>query len=66
MAGETMRGSYFKGASIWGSGNRFITVHSTQYVTLTCNVGYNAVGHGFFLETGDEVFVTLDHNLGIL
>ena len=65
MVGETMRGSYVKGASIWGSGNRFITVHSTQYVTLSHNVGYNAIGHGFFLEIGDEVFVNMDHNLGI-
>ena len=63
--GDTMRQSYVKGAAIWDSGNRFITVHSTQYVTLNDNVGYDAVGHGFFLETGDEVFVTLDGNLGI-
>jgi len=63
--GDTMRQSYIEGAAIWDSGNRFITVHSTQYVTLNNNVGYDAVGHGFFLETGDEVFVTLDGNLGI-
>jgi len=55
-----------KGASIWGSGNRFITVHSTQYVSLLQNVGYKAVGHGFFLESGDEVFVEMDGNLGIM
>ena len=66
MAGETIRGSYVKGASIWDSGNRFITVHSTQYVSLSYNIGYNAVGHGFFFEIGDEVYVTMDHNLGIL
>ena len=66
MAGETIPGSYVKGASIWDSGNRFITVHSTQYVSLSYNIGYNAVGHGFFFEIGDEVYVTMDHNLGIL
>ena len=66
MPGDTMRGSFVKGASIRDSGNRFITVHSTQYVSLSYNVGYNAVGHGFFFEIGDEVYVTLDHNLGIL
>ena len=66
VVGDTMRGSYVRGASIWNSGNRFITVHSTQYVVLSYNVGYNAVGHGFFLEEGDEVFVEMDHNLGIL
>ena len=34
-------------------------------MTLNNNVGYGALGHGFFLETGDEVFVTLDGNLGV-
>ncbi len=65
QAGQTMPDSYVKGVSIWNSDNRFITVHSTQYVKLIENVGYNAIGHGFFLEEGDEVFVTLDRNLGI-
>lgn len=65
MVGDTMKGSYVKGASIWDSANRFITVHSTQHVTLSDNVGFGAVGHGFFLETGDEAYVTWERNLGI-
>lgn len=66
MVGDSMRGSYVKGASIWNSGNRFITVHSTSNITLSDNVGYGAVGHGFFMESGDEVFVTWERNLGML
>ncbi len=65
MAGDTMKGSYVRGASIWDSANRFITVHSTQHITLSDNVGFGAIGHGFFMETGDEVHVTWERNLGI-
>lgn len=65
MAGDTMKGSYVRGASIWDSANRFITVHSTQDITLSDNVGFGAIGHGFFMETGDEVHVTWERNLGI-
>lgn len=66
MAADSMKGSYVKGVAVWDSGNRFITVHSTQFVTLSDNVGYNAIGHGFFMEMGDEVYVTWERNLGIL
>jgi hypothetical protein len=66
MAGDSMKGSYVKGVAVWDSGNRFITVHSTQSITLSDNVGYNAIGHGFFMEMGDEVYVTWERNLGIL
>jgi hypothetical protein len=73
MAGDSMMGGgdspsrpYVKGVAVWDSGNRFITVHSTQFVTLSDNIGYNAIGHGFFMEMGDEVYVTWERNLGIL
>lgn len=65
MAGDSMKGSYVKGASIWDSGNRFLTVHSTSSVRLSDNVGYDAVGHGFFMEGGDEVLVTWERNIGM-
>ena len=29
------------------------------------NVGYNSVGHGYFLEDGTEVYNILDHNLAV-
>lgn len=65
LAGETMRGSYVQGASIWDSGNRWVTVHGTNYFIVRDCVGYQAVGHGFFLEDGSEVFNVFDRNLGV-
>lgn len=66
MVGDTMRGAFVRGVSVHDSGNRFITIHSSQYITLSKNVGYNAVGHGYFLEIGDEAYNTLEGNLGVL
>src|SRR5262249_35037250 len=34
LVGDTMRGSYVLGASIWDSGNRWLTIHSTQYLVV--------------------------------
>jgi hypothetical protein len=66
QVGDTMAGAFVKGVAVWDSGNRFITVHSTQGVRLSRNVGYKSVGHGFFLENGDEVDNVLDGNLAIM
>jgi len=65
LAGDTMRGSYVLGASVWDSHNRWITVHGTQYLVIRDCVGYRSLGHGFFLEDGTEVFNTFDRNLAI-
>jgi uncharacterized protein (TIGR03067 family) len=65
LAGETMRGSYVLGASIWDSGNRWVTVHGTNYFIVRDCVGYQSVGHGYFLEDGSEVFNVFDHNLAV-
>lgn len=64
--GDTMAGATVEGVAVWDSGNRFITVHSTQGVTLSRNVGYRSTGHGFFLEDGDETGNVLDGNLAIM
>src|SRR5262249_1588102 len=45
LAGETMRGSYVLGASIWDSGNRWVTVHGTNSFIVRDCVGYQSVGH---------------------
>ena len=66
LAGETMRGSSVIGASIWDSQNRWITLHGTNGVVIRDVVGYKSVGHGYFLETGNEVNNILDHNLAAL
>jgi uncharacterized protein (TIGR03067 family) len=65
LAGDTMRGSYVLGASIWDSGNRWVTVHGTNYFIVRDCVGYQSVGHGYFLEDGSEVFNVFDRNLAV-
>jgi hypothetical protein len=62
---DTMRGASVIGASIWDSGNRWITIHGTDYLVVRDCVGYQSVGHGFFMEDGTEVYNVLDHNLAV-
>ncbi len=65
LVGDTMRGSSVIGASIRDSGNRWITIHGTQYLVVRDCIGYGSTGHGFFLEDGTEVYNVLDRNLGV-
>src|SRR4051794_17804144 len=65
LVGDTMRGSSVIGNSIWDSGNRWLTIHGTNYLVVRDNVGFRSLGHGYFLEDGTEVFNVLDHNLAI-
>ncbi len=65
LVGTTMRGSAVVGAAIVDSHNRWVTVHGTQYLLVRDCVGYQSVGHGYFLEDGTEVFNLLDRNLGV-
>lgn len=65
LARDTMRGSSVIGASIWNSGNRWLTIHGTDYLVVRDCVGYRSKGHGFFLEDGTEVFNVLDRNLAV-
>ena len=65
LIGDTMRGASVIGASIWDSGNRWITIHGTNYLVVRDCVGYQSVGHGFFLEDGTEAYNVLDHNLAV-
>lgn len=65
LVGDTMRGSYVIGASIWDSHNRWLTVHGTNYLVVRDCVGYKSLGHGFFLEDGTEVFNVFDRNLAV-
>jgi hypothetical protein len=66
LCGDTMRGSSLVGVSVWDSKNRWVTVHGTQYLVVRDCVGYDAVGHGFFLEDGTETFNVLDRNLAVM
>ncbi|MEZ6057308.1 MAG: G8 domain-containing protein [Planctomycetaceae bacterium] len=65
LVGDTMRGSCVQGAAIVDSHNRWVTIHGTQYLIVRDCVGYQSVGHGYFMEDGTEVYNLLDHNLGV-
>jgi len=65
LAGDSMRGSSVVGCSIWDSHNRWLTIHGTNHLVVRDNVGYQSIGHGFFLEDGTEVFNVLDRNLAV-
>jgi hypothetical protein len=65
LVGNTMRGASVIGASIWDSHNRWITIHGTNYLVVRDCVGYQSVGHGYFLEDGTEVHNVLDRNLAV-
>jgi hypothetical protein len=65
LIGDTMRGSSVVGCSIWDSHNRWLTIHGTNHLVVRDNVGYQSIGHGFFLEDGTEVFNVLDRNLAV-
>ncbi|HEX3151287.1 MAG TPA: G8 domain-containing protein [Gemmataceae bacterium] len=65
LCGDTMRGSSVIGASIWDSGNRWLTIHGTNYLVVRDCVGFKSVGHGFFLEDGTEMYNVLDRNLAV-
>jgi hypothetical protein len=65
LVGDTMRGSSVLGASVWDSGNRWLTIHGTNYLVVRDCVGYRSVGHGFYLEDGTEASNVLDRNLAV-
>ncbi len=65
LAGASMRGSGVVGASIWDSRNRWITIHGTDGLLVRDCVGYQSVGHGFFLEDGTEQYNVFDRNLAV-
>jgi hypothetical protein len=65
LVGDTMRGSSVVGASIWHSDNRWLTVHGTDYLVVRDCVGYQSVGHGFYLEDGTETYNVFDGNLAV-
>lgn len=65
LLGDSMRGSQVLGVSIVDSHNRWVTIHGTEYLVVRDCVGYQSIGHGYFMEDGTEVYNLLDRNLGI-
>jgi len=62
---DTMRGSGVRGASVWDSHNRWITVHGTDHLLIRDCVGYQSLGHGYFLEDATEQWNVFDRNLAV-
>lgn len=65
LIGDTMRGSSVRGVAIVDSHNRWVTIHGTQYLVVRDCVGYQSVGHGYFLEDGTEIYNLLEGNLAV-
>lgn len=65
LVADSMRGNSVIGASVWDSNNRWVTIHGTQYLVVRDCVGFQSVGHGFFLEDGTETHNVLDRNLAV-
>ncbi|KAJ8006007.1 hypothetical protein DPEC_G00123790 [Dallia pectoralis] len=58
--------AYVDGLSIHHSFSRCITVHATNGLLIKDTVGYDTLGHCFFLEDGIEQRNTFFHNLGLV
>jgi len=58
--------TFVKDSSVWDSMTRWMVIHATQGVRLARNVGYESIGHGYYLEDGTETGNQLYANLGVL
>ena len=63
---DTSRGIEVVGNSITNSNNRWVTIHDSNGVIVKNNVGYKSIGHGFFLEDGNEFENVFENNIGII
>jgi len=62
--GATQPITFVKDSSVWDSMTRWVVIHATQGVRLARNVGYESIGHGYYLEDGTETGNQLYANLG--
>nr|XP_043882946.1 cell surface hyaluronidase [Solea senegalensis] len=58
--------TYVDGLSIHHSFSRCVTIHATNGLLVKNTVGYDTLGHCFFLKDGIEQRNTFFHNLGLL
>ena len=65
LAGN-VRGQFIINSSIHHSYQRCVTVHGTNEALVRNNVCFDHVGHGYFLEDGNEVRNRIVNNLGML
>ncbi|XP_028269144.1 cell surface hyaluronidase isoform X2 [Parambassis ranga] len=64
--GGYLEPTYIDGLSIHHSFSRCLTIHATNGLLVKNTVGYDTLGHCFFLEDGIEQRNTFYHNLGLL
>src|SRR5205809_5138657 len=55
--------SYVVSSSVHHSFNRGTTIHKTNNLTISENVIYDTLGHGYFFEDGKETGNVVIHNL---
>jgi len=65
MARKTPAGTFVKDSSVNESMTRWYVIHSTQGVTLARNVGWESIGHGYYLEDATETDNNFYSNIGI-
>ncbi|NXC90646.1 TMEM2 hyaluronidase, partial [Cercotrichas coryphoeus] len=58
--------TYLEGLSIHHCFSRCVTVHGTNGLLIKDTIGYDTLGHCFFIEDGIEQRNTLFHNLGLV
>ena len=58
--------TFVRDSSVHDSMTRWITLHATSGVELARNVGYQSIGHGFYIEEASEAYNQLFSNLGVL
>eukprot|EP00058_Branchiostoma_floridae_P016672 XP_002602160.1 hypothetical protein BRAFLDRAFT_97975 [Branchiostoma floridae] len=64
--GGYSRPTYVRELSIHHCFSRCVTIHGTHGLLVQDTVGYDTLGHCFFLEDGVEQRNVLDHNLGLV
>ena len=65
MARKVPTTTFLKDNSVWDSMTRWYVLHATQGVLMARNVGYESIGHGYYLEDGTETDNKLYANVGI-
>jgi hypothetical protein len=59
-------GQYLDNCAIDHSYNRFLSIHGTHNLHVGGNVGYDTIGHGYYMEDGIEHGNTIEDNLGAM
>jgi hypothetical protein len=65
MARLTPSDTYVADSSVNESMTRWIVLHATEGVTISRNVGWKSIGHGYYLEDGTEANNHFYANLGV-